>query len=88
MTAFQISFVILSLKGSYDLNLLKLAVEWVLRYLRGTIDVGLCYRKSLDYSDQLVGYCGSDFCGDFFTKTVSSIKFQRCKDLIGVTDLS
>ncbi|KAH9717295.1 hypothetical protein KPL71_021764 [Citrus sinensis] len=39
-----------------------LAVKWILRYLYGTIDVGLLFKK--DCGQQCVGYCDSDFAGD------------------------
>ena len=38
------------------------AVKRILRYLNGTTNVGLCYRKSKEF--QLVGYCNVDFAGD------------------------
>ncbi|KAH9753660.1 hypothetical protein KPL71_015154 [Citrus sinensis] len=37
-------------------------VMWILRYLFGTVDVGLLFKK--DCSQQCVGYCDSDFTGD------------------------
>ena len=79
------------------------AVKWVLIYFKGTASVGLCYRKFEGDGNKLVGYYDSDFCGDLdkrrsltgycftlygITKTVSSIKFQNCKDLIGVSVFS
>ncbi|KAH9670812.1 Integrase catalytic domain-containing protein [Citrus sinensis] len=39
-----------------------LAVKWILRYLYGTVDVGLLFKK--DFGQQCVGYCNSDFTGD------------------------
>ncbi|KAH9754792.1 Integrase catalytic domain-containing protein [Citrus sinensis] len=39
-----------------------LVVKWILRYLYGTIDVGLLFKK--DCGQQCVGYCDSDFAGD------------------------
>ncbi|KAH9716238.1 Integrase catalytic domain-containing protein [Citrus sinensis] len=39
-----------------------LTVKWILRYLYGTVDVGLLFKK--DYSQQCVGYCDSDFARD------------------------
>ncbi|KAH9793888.1 hypothetical protein KPL71_004697 [Citrus sinensis] len=39
-----------------------LAVKWILRYLYGTVDVGLLFKK--DCGQQCVGYCDSDFAGD------------------------
>ena len=37
-------------------------VKWILRYLYGTVDVGLLFKK--DCGQQCVGYCDSDFAGD------------------------
>ncbi|KAH9682404.1 hypothetical protein KPL71_027339 [Citrus sinensis] len=34
----------------------------ILRYLYGTVDVGLLFKK--DYGQQCIGYCDSDFAGD------------------------
>ncbi|KAH9699088.1 Integrase catalytic domain-containing protein [Citrus sinensis] len=39
-----------------------LAVKWILRYLYGTVDVGLLFKN--DCGQQCVGYCDSDFVGD------------------------
>ncbi|KAH9724129.1 Integrase catalytic domain-containing protein [Citrus sinensis] len=39
-----------------------LAVKLILRYLYGTVDVGLLFKK--DCGQQCVGYCDSDFAGD------------------------
>ncbi|KAH9689127.1 hypothetical protein KPL70_015374 [Citrus sinensis] len=39
-----------------------LAVKWILRYLYGTVDVTLLFKK--DCGQQCVGYCDSDFTGD------------------------
>ena len=38
------------------------AVKRIFKYLKGTTNLGLFYRKSSDYS--LVGYCDADFAGD------------------------
>jgi len=38
------------------------AVNRIFRYLKGTTNLGLLYRKSLDY--KLVGLCDADFAGD------------------------
>ena len=40
----------------------RLAVKWILRYLYGTIDVGLLLKN--DCRQQCVGYCDSDFAED------------------------
>jgi len=37
-------------------------VKRIFRYLKGTTNLGLLYRKSLDY--KLVGFCDADFAGD------------------------
>src|SRR3954464_4374358 len=38
------------------------AVKRILRYLKGTTNVGLVYRKSKEYN--LVGFCDADYAGD------------------------
>ena len=38
------------------------AVKRIFKYLKGTTNLGLFYRKSSGYS--LVGYCDADFAGD------------------------
>jgi len=42
----------------YDLT----AVKRIFRYLKGTTNLGLLYRKSLDY--ELDGFCDADFAGE------------------------
>ena len=39
------------------------AVKWILRYLKGTTDVGLIFDRA-KMSDSVVGYVDSDFAGD------------------------
>jgi len=38
------------------------AVKRIFKYLKGTTNLGLHYRKSLDY--KLVGFCDADYTGD------------------------
>src|SRR3954463_9010233 len=38
------------------------AVKRILRYLKGTTNIGLVYRRSKEYN--LVGYCDADYAGD------------------------
>ncbi|KAL2327656.1 hypothetical protein Fmac_021083 [Flemingia macrophylla] len=38
------------------------AVKRILRYLKGTINFGLCFRRSQDFS--LLVYCDADYAGD------------------------
>ena len=40
------------------------AVKWILRYLRGTTDVGIIYDRSNNTSGSVIGYVDSDFAGD------------------------
>ena len=56
-----------SIVSRYMGNLGKMhwqAVKWILRYLRGTIDVGLVYDRRHNTSDGVVGYVDSDYAGD------------------------
>jgi len=40
-----------------------IGVKRIFRYLKGTTNLGLLYRKSLDY--KLVGFCDADYAGDW-----------------------
>ena len=40
------------------------AVKWVLRYIQGTIDVGLVFKKDSTSNQECVGYVDSDYAGD------------------------
>ncbi|KAF2294751.1 hypothetical protein GH714_016024 [Hevea brasiliensis] len=44
-----------------------MAVKWILRYLKGTTDVGLTFDKA-KMSDLIVGYVDLDFAGDLDKK--------------------
>ena len=37
------------------------AIRWILKYVKGTIDYGLLYKRSKDC--KLVGYCDADYVG-------------------------
>ena len=41
------------------------AVKWVLRYIKGTINVGLVFDKDSTGKQKCVGYVDSDYAGDF-----------------------
>ena len=40
------------------------AMKWVLRYVKGTVNHGLLYKKSKSVDNQLTGFCDSDYYGD------------------------
>ena len=40
------------------------SVKWVLRYIKGTIDVGLVFEKDLTGKQERVRYVDSDYAGD------------------------
>ena len=40
------------------------AVKWVLRYIKGTIYVGLVFEKDSTSKQECVGYVDSDYAGD------------------------
>jgi len=50
------------------------AIMRIFRYLKGTTNLGLIYRKSLDY--QLVGFCDADYAGDRIERKSTSGKCQ------------
>ena len=39
-------------------------MKWVLRYVKGTVNHGLLYRKSRSADNQLTGFCDPNYCGD------------------------
>lgn len=51
-------------------------VKRIVRYLKGTTNIGLCYRKSLEY--KLVGYCDAEYAGDRLERknTTGSCQFM------------
>ena len=53
-------------------------VKIILRYLKGTTNLGLCYRRSQDY--RLVGYCDADFAGDKIERKSTSGSCQFLGD--------
>ena len=40
------------------------AVKWILRYIKGTIDVGLVFKKDNTGKQECIGYVDSDYVGD------------------------
>ena len=40
------------------------AVKWILRYIKGTIDVGLVFEKDSIGKQDCIGYVDSDYAGD------------------------
>jgi len=40
------------------------AVKWVLRYIKGTIDVGLTFEKDSTGKQECIGYVDSNYAGD------------------------
>ncbi|KAL2325894.1 hypothetical protein Fmac_024952 [Flemingia macrophylla] len=46
------------------------AVKKILRYLKGTINLGLCFKRSQDFS--LLGYCDADYVGDRWERKSTS----------------
>ena len=53
-------------------------VKQILRYLKGTTNLGLCYRRSKQF--KLVGYCDADFAGDKIERKSTSGSFQFLGD--------
>lgn len=50
-------------------------VKRIFRYLRGTTNLGLLYKKSKDY--KLIGFCDADYARDIFERksTVEAVSF-------------
>jgi len=40
------------------------AVKWILRYIKGTVDVGLVFEKDNTGKQECIGYVDSDYAGD------------------------
>ena len=40
------------------------AVKWVLRYIKGTLNVGLVFRNDSMGKQECIGYVDSDYAGD------------------------
>jgi len=40
------------------------AIKWVLRYIKGTIDVGLVFEKDSTGKQECIGFVDSDYAGD------------------------
>ena len=49
------------------------AVKWVLRYIKGTIDVGLVFEKDSTGKQECIRYVDSDYVGDL----------DKCRSTIG-----
>ena len=46
------------------------AVKRIFRYLKGTTNLGLLYRKSLDY--KFIGFCDADYTSDMIERKSAS----------------
>ena len=40
------------------------AVKWILRYIKGTIDIGLVFKKDVAGKHECIGYVDSDYTRD------------------------
>ena len=40
------------------------AVKWILRYIKGTIDIGLIFKKDVTGKQKCIGYVDSDYARD------------------------
>src|SRR4051812_48556140 len=62
------------------------AVKRILRYLKGTTNVGLVYKRSKEYN--LVGFCDADYAGDRIERKSTSGSCQFLgSHLISCVDL-
>jgi len=55
-----------------------IAVKRIFRYLKGTTNLGLLYKKSSDY--KLVGFCDADYAGDRIERKSTSGNCQFLGD--------
>ena len=39
-------------------------VRWILRYIKGTVDIGLVFEKDVGGKQECTGYVNSDYAGD------------------------
>ncbi|XP_050889145.1 secreted RxLR effector protein 161-like [Lathyrus oleraceus] len=53
-------------------------IKRIFRYLKGTTNLGLCYRKLKEYA--LVGYCDVDYAGDRLERKRTSGSCQFLRD--------
>jgi len=51
-----------------------IVVKRIIRHLKGTTNLGVLYRKSLDY--KLVGFCDADYAGDRIERKSTSVNCQ------------
>jgi len=49
------------------------AVKCILRYVKGTINFGIMYKKTIDC--QVMGYCDADYAGDSCTRRSTTVYF-------------
>jgi len=49
------------------------AVRWILRYIKGTIDVGLLFEKDVEGKQECTGYADFDYARDL----------NKCRSTIG-----
>ena len=55
------------------------AVKWILRYIKGVIDVGLVFEKDTTGKQKCIGYVDSDYDGDRDkSRSTTGVCFSHC----------
>ena len=58
-------------------------MKWILRYLRGSTDVGWVLDRGVDFSGKLTGYVDSDYAGDLDRRrSLTCYVFTLCGSVI------
>lgn len=53
-----------------------LALKWVLRYVKGSVNKRLCYGGS--YNEMIEGFVDSDFAGSLDTRNLRLVTYLLC----------
>lgn len=56
------------------------AVKWILRYIYGTVDIGLKFEKDKTDGKHLVGYVDSDYAGDLDKRRSTTVMCSRWQE--------
>ena len=54
-------------------------VRWILRYIKGIVDVGLVFEKDVGGKQECTDYVDSDYAGDFDKRRSTTGIFLPCR---------